>query len=443
MTDEERKNDLICDVPVPLHRRRREHLKSVKSASMASHVPRVHLYRHAGFPLQENPGVPVLAPYGFNMGGGSDIMHLLHSRLASLPQAPPDAAEIFFAFLQPYRPPFHAWTEADHARIRGMGPEREDYMPNSFRLTLITMCEQIRNGTFIRALMPHLKRSTLRRHALITPFEPGACWNEQRFQSPGGFLSKPVPMWVSRTIFEMTFDNFAAKEDLHGRPQRRVEMPYISSVRWDPKWEASGHVPPWKAPADAPPRRSLLACFTGTLRGRPESIRMRTILVEQCNGAASKTVCHTLLDGNFPIAPPSETAADDHQTVVLRKALKLKRRSTFCLEPPGFSPPRKSIVDSILSGCIPVLFYPKADYAVYMPWFYGGWGANASVRLDQSELLGGRLDVMKILAAVPMQEVRRMQAALAANAHKLVYGLGASGVPGDAVETLLRLIAAR
>ena len=133
---------------------------------MASHVPRVHLYRHAGFPLQENPGVPVLAPYGFNMGGGSDIMHLLHSRLASLPQAPPDAAEIFFAFLQPYRPPFHAWTEADHARIRGMGPEREDYMPNSFRLTLITMCEQIRNGTFIRALMPHLKRSTLRRHAL-------------------------------------------------------------------------------------------------------------------------------------------------------------------------------------------------------------------------------------------------------------------------------------
>ena len=76
-------------------------------------------------------------------------------------------------------------------------------------------------------------------------------------------------------------------------------------------------------------------------------------------------------------------------------------------------------------------------------WFYGGWGANASVRLDQSELLGGRLDVMKILAAVPMQEVRRMQAALAANAHKLAYGLGASGVPGDAVETLLRLIAAR
>ena len=55
---------------------------------MASHVPRVHLYRHAGFPLQENPGVPVLAPYGFNMGGGSDIMHLLHSRLAALPQAP-------------------------------------------------------------------------------------------------------------------------------------------------------------------------------------------------------------------------------------------------------------------------------------------------------------------------------------------------------------------
>ena len=55
-------------------------------------------------------------------------------------------------------------------------------------------------------------------------------------------------------------------------------------------------------------------------------------------------------------------------------------------------------------------------------------GRERERRLDQSELLGGRLDVMKILAAVPMQEVRRMQAALAANAHKLVYGL-ARGVP--------------
>ena len=40
----------------------------------------------------------------------------------------------------------------------------------------------------------------------------------------------------------------------------------------------------------------------------------------------------------------------------IAQALKIKRNSVFCLEPPGYSAVRRSMIDSILSGCIPVLF---------------------------------------------------------------------------------------
>ena len=34
----------------------------------------------------------------------------------------------------------------------------------------------------------------------------------------------------------------------------------------------------------------------------------------------------------------------------------LKANATFCIEPPGFSPTRKSTIDALLHGCIPVTF---------------------------------------------------------------------------------------
>ena len=40
--------------------------------------------------------------------------------------------------------------------------------------------------------------------------------------------------------------------------------------------------------------------------------------------------------------------------------LALKQQSIFCLEPAGDTPSRKSIVDSITLGCIPVTFSGKA-----------------------------------------------------------------------------------
>lgn len=40
----------------------------------------------------------------------------------------------------------------------------------------------------------------------------------------------------------------------------------------------------------------------------------------------------------------------------LAESLSIYKHSTFCLCPPGDDPARKAVFDSIVSGCIPVIF---------------------------------------------------------------------------------------
>ena len=128
------------------------------------------------------------------------------------------------------------------------------------------------------------------------------------------------------------------------------------------------------------------------------------------------------------------------ERATLRRALKLKRRSVFCLEPPGFSPPRKSFVDSFLSGCLPVFFYKPEEYAHLLPHYLSGWGENASVRVDAQSALDGTVDVLDTLVRIPPPVVARMQQTLAAEGHRLVYGYGRRGVRDDAIDRLLEVL---
>lgn len=45
----------------------------------------------------------------------------------------------------------------------------------------------------------------------------------------------------------------------------------------------------------------------------------------------------------------------------LEQTMRVKRHSTFCLEPPGYGDERKAIVDALTLGCSPVLFVPGAE----------------------------------------------------------------------------------
>ena len=93
----------------------------------------------------------------------------------------------------------------------------------------------------------------------------------------------------------------------------------------------------------------------------------------------------------------------------------------FCLQPPGDAVSRKAIVDSVLLGCIPVLFHE--GQARQWPWHWGAWRENASVLVDMRFITTRRMDPIHALAAIPSARVAHMQATITRHAHVMQYSV--------------------
>tara|TARA_B110001452_G_scaffold262212_1_gene261957 strand:+ start:3087 stop:3509 length:423 start_codon:yes stop_codon:yes gene_type:complete len=73
----------------------------------------------------------------------------------------------------------------------------------------------------------------------------------------------------------------------------------------------------------------------------------------------------------------------------------------------------------MLLGCIPVLFHPRQR--VQWPWHWGSWVKRATVLLDLSEVVDGRIDPIEKLRRISPTRVASMQRAIAENAHCVHY----------------------
>jgi len=93
--------------------------------------------------------------------------------------------------------------------------------------------------------------------------------------------------------------------------------------------------------------------------------------------------------------------------------------STFCLQPGGDTVTRKGIVDSLLLGCIPVLF--QRGQLLQWPWHWGAWVEQATVHIDETDVLLGRVDPVYLLRSIPPARVAEKQAAIARHAHRMHY----------------------
>ena len=98
-----------------------------------------------------------------------------------------------------------------------------------------------------------------------------------------------------------------------------------------------------------------------------------------------------------------------------------KSKSTFCLEPAGDSPWRKSLADSITFGCIPVLFSELTDDVA--PWFWKDWKARARVLVPREEFIAGRIDLKKLLQSIPPQLLKVMQTTLKEKSRRFQYSV--------------------
>lgn len=131
--------------------------------------------------------------------------------------------------------------------------------------------------------------------------------------------------------------------------------------------------------------------FAGAPRpDSPDSIR--SILIDQCT---SNDDCRFL---------NCTSGECDRPELIIGLFLE----SEFCLQPPGDSPTRKSVFDSLLSECIPVIFDPMMAYYQY-PWHLPEDRDKYSVFIDIEEVKNKSVDVVERLMKMRERERESMR----------------------------------
>ena len=189
-------------------------------------------------------------------------------------------------------------------------------------------------------------------------------------------------------------------------------MPYPSSVHLEP-----GVDPPHGRHRDlrggVRRDRTHLMGFVGSYDHGDLPVRRR--IRDACRSYNSSEVC--------PVAGGGTRTED----------LVVKSDTTFCLEPGGDSPWRKSLSDSIAFGCVPVLFSDETDDVA--PWSWGDWKDAGRVLVDRDDFVSGRVDLLGLLGSVPPGLLRLYRETLGRHARRYQYSLRDD--PGDAVHALL------
>ena len=98
-----------------------------------------------------------------------------------------------------------------------------------------------------------------------------------------------------------------------------------------------------------------------------------------------------------------------------------KAKATFCLEPAGDTPGRKSLADSITFGCIPILFSELTDDVA--PWFWSDWKDRARVLVPRDDFVAGRIDLKQLLQTMPQDLLELMKKTLKGKAREFQYSL--------------------
>ncbi|KAK7406138.1 hypothetical protein VNO78_07757 [Psophocarpus tetragonolobus] len=139
-------------------------------------------------------------------------------------------------------------------------------------------------------------------------------------------------------------------------------------------------------------RRNLVS-FAGAARVDAED-KIRSTLIDQCTSLGNGK-CHFL--------NCSCVKCDEAESII-----ELFVESEFCLQPTGDSPTRKSVFDSLISGCIPVLFDPFTAYYQY-PWHLPHQHDKYSVFMDKKEVTQMNVNVVEKLANISSRERENMR----------------------------------
>ncbi|BBN13696.1 xyloglucan galactosyltransferase MUR3 [Marchantia polymorpha subsp. ruderalis] len=195
-------------------------------------------------------------------------------------------------------------------------------------------------------------------------------------------------------------------------------IPYLTSFH-----PSAAELEAWVARVRAS-RRSSLFSFAGASRSNiPQSIR--NYLLDQCSESGNCTLI------NCAILKCS------HNPEPIMKAFL---HSSFCLQPRGDTPTRRSAFDSMIAGCIPVFFHNDSAYSQYM-WHLPGEPATYSVFISEHDIRSG-LVVEDVLSSFSLEQVLSMRETVISFIPRLIYASN-NGEFEDAFEVSVRNVLSR
>lgn len=139
--------------------------------------------------------------------------------------------------------------------------------------------------------------------------------------------------------------------------------------------------------------RSSLVTFVG--KERPGTTNVRGALVKQCRNATTNATCRFV-----------ECLQNKCQVPAFVTQAFLT--SHFCMQPVGDSPTRRSVFDSLIAGCIPVLFHPCTAYVQY-PWHLPKIESSWSVYISEDEVKRGEKNVVEVLEKISVEDREAMR----------------------------------
>lgn len=139
--------------------------------------------------------------------------------------------------------------------------------------------------------------------------------------------------------------------------------------------------------------RTALFSFSGALRPKL-SDSIRGILSSQCVNASNE--CARL--------DCAQISCSHNPEPIYESLLQ----ADFCLQPRGDTATRRSTIDSVVSGCIPVLFHEDSAEKQYT-WHFPEDYASFSVFIPESCVLNGTCNVRDVLTKIKPAQVRRMR----------------------------------
>lgn len=301
------------------------------------------------------------------------------------------------------------------------------FMANKDHQEWSTKCAEIisRGGT--QDLLKHLKHLTdenANRHVLFNVKNLKACerWWAAPFADP---LIAQVQRASVRYCYSPPCDSLAVPDPIKSIGAM-YSVPYPSYVHWSTTFPGE---PPWGRARNRPILMSLImeSRMDAATNWFKSAKMLRQVLWDAC-GVYGEPLC--------------KRQAPKSMQHVAQEAFDIYTQSVFCLQPQGDTCERKGILDSILVGCIPVLFYDEVcPQRQLWELHWGSWQKDSAILFDVNDVLSGSVDVRAELAKVSRSRRLHMQNVIRRYGHRLQYNFDdpAEDKP-DALALLFRAI---